>query len=288
MREIKLIYEINDADGYYMGIFIDEGGVAELGGATSFSSVNGFVMAHELGHNMGLLHAPCGSPDLVDSIFPYSEGTTGVWGYDRRDNRLVDPGTYDLMSYCHPQWISDYHFTRALRDRLSSTAASVASSGHTGRNLAVWGGVNEAGELVLEPAFVVDAASSLPHESGPYRIHGEDADGITLFALRFDMRELADGEGEGGVFAYMIPARPDWSGRLSRIVLSGPEGSVEITRDDRRTAALLIDTAYGNVRGVLRDWPDATTDMQTARRILPEPGLDVITSPGIPDPADWE
>ena len=289
LRETRLVYEMDDSDGYYMGIIVDEGGLAELGGATSVSSVNGFVIAHELGHNMGLMHAPCGSPDLVDQIFPYSEGTIGAWGYDRRDNRLVDSGTYDLMSYCHPQWISDYNFTRALRDRLYSTAASVATSGHSGRNLAVWGGVNEAGELVLEPAFVVDAASSLPIESGPYRIHGEDADGNTLFVLRFHMRELADGE--GGVFAYMIPARPDWSGRLSRIVLSGPEGHVEMTRDDRRPAALLIDSAYGSVRGILRDWPadpGEPTGLSAARRALPEQGLDVITSPGIPDPADWE
>ena len=286
LRETRLVYEMDGSDGYYMGIILDGGGLAELGGATSVSSVHGFVIAHELGHNMGLLHAPCGSPDLIDRTFPYIEGTIGALGFDSRNDRVVDSGTYDLMSYCHPQWISDYNFNRALRNRLSSTAASVTTSRHSGRNLAVWGGVNEAGELVLEPTFVVDAVSSLPLESGPYRIHGEDVVGNTLFALRFAMHELADGE--GGVFAYMIPVRSNWSGRLSRIAISGPEGYVEMTRDDRRITALLIDSAYGNVRGILRDWPDASTGLQTARRALPEPEFDVITSPGIPDPADWE
>ena len=85
---------------------------------SSFSLPYPGVIAHELGHNLSLRHAPCGTRG--DPSFPYPDGSIGAWGYDFRDGgRLVRHSTRDLMSYCDPQWISDYHFTNALRFRLS-------------------------------------------------------------------------------------------------------------------------------------------------------------------------
>lgn len=45
-------------------------------------------------------------------------------------------------------------------------------AGFCGRNegLLIWGGLNEAGELTLEPAFVVDVPLKLPDSDGPYTI----------------------------------------------------------------------------------------------------------------------
>ena len=37
---------------------------------------------------------------------------------------LTAPGTPDLMSYCHPTWIGDYGFTKALRFRLEDEASA--------------------------------------------------------------------------------------------------------------------------------------------------------------------
>lgn len=38
----------------------------------------------------------------------------GTWGYDLADGTLKDPGQrYDLMSYCGPQWVSDYTYEGA-------------------------------------------------------------------------------------------------------------------------------------------------------------------------------
>jgi hypothetical protein len=73
--------------------------------------------AHELMHAHGRGHAPCGRPDpnSIDAGYPYAGGKIGVWGWDIVERRLVDPELHlDVMSYCDPTWISDYHFALLL------------------------------------------------------------------------------------------------------------------------------------------------------------------------------
>ena len=136
------------------------------------------------------------------------------------------------------------------------------------------------------PIFVADAPPSLPQKGGPYRLAGEDSEGNVLFTVEFAMNEFADGNGGSG-FAFLVPVQSGWSTRLSRITLAGPEGNTEMTRASNRPAALLLDQATGTVRGILRDWPEQGIFAESARRVLPEPGLEVIVSPGIPAPLDW-
>ncbi|MBK7862760.1 MAG: hypothetical protein IPJ65_29950 [Archangiaceae bacterium] len=71
---------------------------------------------HELGHNMGRQHAPCGGPAGPDPSYPYAGGKIGSWGYDAVNKRLVNPATaVDLMSYCDPAWVSDYNYKAVQR-----------------------------------------------------------------------------------------------------------------------------------------------------------------------------
>ena len=286
LAETEVIHTMDGARGHYMGVLTTGGGVANRPGLVSVSALNSFTIAHELGHNLSLRHAPCGGAFNPDAHYPYPDGSIGAWGYDLLAETLVHPDTPDLMGYCEPQWISDYHFSKAMAYRLSQTpetpmAAAFAASA---RSLLIWGGVNEHGEILLEPAFAVYAPASLPRLDGPYRIVGEDEAGGALFSLRFGMAEIADGE--GGTFAFVIPTRADWAGRLSRIVLSGPEGIVTLGDEDDRSAALLLDPV-GRVRGLLRDWPDPSPGMQAARRALPESGLEAMISRGLPASTDW-
>lgn len=66
------------------------------------------TMAHELGHSLGLPHAPCGTSG---GPYPYTDAKIGVWGYSVNTQTLKDPGEYhDLMSYCDPVFISDFNF----------------------------------------------------------------------------------------------------------------------------------------------------------------------------------
>jgi hypothetical protein len=77
------------------------------------------TMLQELAHNMGRLHAPCGGPQNVDKAYPYPGGSTGVWGWSLSQKMLFPPDmNKDFMSYCQPQWVSDYTY-RGLFDRIA-------------------------------------------------------------------------------------------------------------------------------------------------------------------------
>ena len=286
----SMIRTMESGTGHWMGVLRGSmSGHAHRPGNASVSTLDARVIAHELGHNLDLLHAPCDSPLDLDPDYPYPDGSIGAWGYDLLYDQLVDPNTPDLMSYCGPEfWISEYNFSKAMSYRLSQaqeTYMAVASLPST-NGLLLWGGVNENGEIALEPAFVVDAPSVLPQMDGPYMLTGEDADGGRIFSFTFGMAEIADGD--GGAFAFIIPARAEWADQLSHITLSGPEGVVTLGGDDDPTAALLLDPGTGKVRGLLRDWPEPSTTLQAARRSSPEPGLEVVISTGVPNAADWD
>jgi len=84
---------------------------------------------HELGHNHGRTHAPCGGPAGPDDDFPHDGGMIGAWGYALDSHELKPPSAHaDFMSYCNPAWVSDYTYS-ALHDRISflSSAAVVSA-----------------------------------------------------------------------------------------------------------------------------------------------------------------
>ena len=201
----------------------------------------------------------------------------------------MPPSRFDLMSYCHPQWISDYHFSAALRYRLSTAARGGLSSlvAAPARSLLLWGGVDADGAPFLEPAFVVDAPGKLPRSAGDYEIIGRTADGDELFSLAFEMPEVADGDGSSS-FAFILPVQPDWAGLLSSITLSGPGGSVTMDENTDRPVTILRDPRTGQIRGILRGATDAALGPGTAASTLTlDPGFETLTSRGIPDPESW-
>ncbi len=292
LAETRAIRAMEDGTGHYMGMMSGTvspgGGVAVRSGRESFSIPNASTMAHELGHNLSLRHAPCGYPLNVDLSFPYLDGSTGAWGYDFRDGGgLVHPSTLDLMSYCRPRRISDYSFTNALRFRLFDERPPLVAflTDQEAESLLLWGGTNPEGEPFLNPAFVVDAPPVLPDAAGEHRITGRTASGDELFSFDFAMPEVADGDGSSS-FAFVLPGEPDWAGNLASITLSGPGGSVTLDSDTDLSMAILLDPSSGQVRGILRDLPQADRAAALASQADLD-SLDVLFSRGIPDASAW-
>ena len=292
---ITMLRATDGASGHYMGYLISDGGVANQPGYISLAKFTPNIMTHELGHNMNLGHAPCNVEDQ-GYYYPYPDGSTGSWGYDMNQARfteelLVPPDASDIMSYCFGNnWIGAYHFARALNYRHYHEGLPALAGSPSARSLLVWGGVDEHGDLFLEPAFLVDAPASPLQTSGPYQLEGEDAAGAGLFSLSFGMPEIEGARIRGRrAFAFVLPVRSDWGRKLDRVTISGPEGVAELKGDGDHASALLIDSVTGRVRGYLKDWPaPGASGAVAARRVLPEPGLDVLISRGLPGPQPRE
>ena len=284
LAKVEAIRVMEGGTGYYMGTMKDPGGAvgtANTPGFSSFAAPNGRTIAHELGHNMSLFHAPCGGPSGVDSSFPSSNGSTGSWGYDFRSGGApVSPSHKDLMSFCRPEWISEYGFSRALAYRLEqdSTAADALSA----ESLLLWGGLDEKGDPFLEPAFVVEAPPVLPRMGGAYILTGLTDSGEELFALSFDMLEVSDGGAPS--FAFALPVRPEWASRLAEIMLAGPAGSVSMGPLSQHATTILRDPLTGEVRGILRDWGRGA---EAGGAAFVGEGLEVLYSRGLPGAEQW-
>lgn len=221
----------------------------------------GQTLAHELGHNMSLGHAPCGGPDGVDEEFPYMEASVGQWGFEFAGPawpaRLVDPARHvDLMSYCRPYWISDYNFSKAMRFRTEQ--GSQGRSPGAVRSVLLRGGARN-GRLRLEPALVWDARPKLPSRPGTYRLAGLDANGREVFSFSFEPDALNHGGGRSFLFA--VPMRAEWETALQGFALRGPEGVATVDVEaSRRLAVFTYPGGEGRaarIRGIAREWGGA-------------------------------
>ena len=287
LSQVEALRVMEGGYGYYMALTsaADQSiaGRAYISGWSSWSVFNGLVMAHELGHNLNLLHAPCGT--IGDYRYPYVGGTVGSFGFDLYSGleSVVSANAHDFMSYCGPAWVSDWHFRRMVRNRFKREDANGGSEPYS-KALLVWGGRDEEGRIFLNPAFWVDAPYSPPPAGGEYEVTGWTAAGGRLFSVRFDMTEMEDEQGEGRAgFAFALTARREWADALAEVTLrDDAAGRAVLNRDTDRPSVILRDAATGQVRVLLIDDPEAA---EAASR---HAGLVAARSRGLPDPADWQ
>ena len=100
--------------------------------------------AHELGHNLGLAHAPggCNETEPIDHDYPYAGAGIGPRrGWVTTRNEFVSSGDAkryrDLMAYCTPRFVSDYNYNKMVDHRLSFIAAPPDDSGRLGPSLEI-------------------------------------------------------------------------------------------------------------------------------------------------------
>lgn len=237
LAEIEAIRVVENPSRYYYGVVkvsytSGVAGVAYVSNGYSERSAVGWdylpsgaaVAAHELGHNWGRNHAPCGGPGGLDNGYPHADGRIGVYGLDVASGVLKPATTSDIMGYCEPKWIGDYTY-KAIMNYLvspppSAPLVTAALDQSVQPCLLVWGHIRD-GELVLEPSFQVHTRPSLPRRPGPYTVEARADDGTALFNFPFTPSEIADARGSHQSFVFAIPLPEAQAARLGSLRLTG-------------------------------------------------------------------
>jgi hypothetical protein len=229
LNEVNSLRIVEGSTGNYFGVVHTtyNSGVAGLGyvglpaaiGWDFMPSGDG-VVAHELGHNFSLSHAPCGGASSPDAAYPYANAVIGTYGLDPVTMTLHSANDFDLMSYCDPDWVSDYNYNLVFGYRTNhpfiahSTAAAE-------RVMLVWGRISND-EVLLEPAFTVVTRPVMPSRSGPYRIEGVDAQGASTLSLSFAADEVADSPNGDRLFSFAVPISEAMENRTTELRLIAP------------------------------------------------------------------
>ncbi|KNZ32062.1 MAG: hypothetical protein AD742_13085 [Methylibium sp. NZG] len=171
------------------------------------------TLAHELGHNLSLPHAPCGGVAGADPQYPYANGMLGapgryIWGYNAETSTFVDPrrtNVHDIMSYCSGDTFSDYNYRRVQvyltpTDRLVKTASAAAAAAGP-QELLLISGQLEGGKMELMPLKSLQGEARLPQD-GPYTLRVLTAQGTVEY--RFAMKVTAH-ESPAQRFGFTIP-----------------------------------------------------------------------------------
>jgi len=306
LPQLDLLRVVEGTSRYYVGAlrpapgvtFVQNGGwgyipgnPAGTGAATRTSLVVGVgwfnrqrqtteLVAHELGHNHGRLHAPCGSPSNPDPLYPHASGRTGVWTHDLfrfsagQTTTVIALGPTegsDLMSYCTPVWTSDYTYLGLLNARSTPIAATPAAPCEC---LLIGGTIGPDG-VQLAPVFETAAHIALPDPRGAHRLEGLDARGQVVFAYNFAPtpvdhapgvsqflvalpRELAGGDALASIRVRdplgRVGIAPQGAGGVAPMAARRLDGGeVELTWDARRTPGVLVrDPVTGRVLGMGR------------------------------------
>ncbi len=229
--------------GGIAGVSSDDMNAASWGGRDAMSKVDGDgswslgVVIHELGHNHGRPHAPCGGPAGPDPNYPsggdYAQAGIGVQGFDIVTGELYNPfpsdppqnqwdnPLKDVMSYCWPSWWSDYNWQLNLERTRTLTSWDGASVDQGPMTWALRGILTSDGSQGWQVVRVPAAAASARGEVSAHLRFGSTDTETPAFVT-----ELS----EGGVIVG-VPL-PDGELNFDRVELEFPSRTWSVSVDD--------------------------------------------------------
>lgn len=219
-------------DEYYYGIFLetsrDEGcGRAFRPGKvavqTPLDECGDGAPAHEIGHNLSLMHAPWDCWDEydienTDPDYPYEEGGIGPRrGWRASGKEFVGEESeethFDVMAYCSPRFISDYHYQKALEHRvgrpLGSASQGLAQAKEPqGPSLAFGGSVDEWGMWTLDYVDRSPMPARKPPVKGDYFFTLLAASGREIYRERLRLSAISHSKKGSWVARVPFPSEP--------------------------------------------------------------------------------
>lgn len=243
---------------YYYGVFLESEedgfcGRALIPGNVAvqhpFEDCSNTTPAHEIGHNLSLLHAPwdcLGEYNIknTDPDYPYDEGGLGPrrgWlaGAEKFVSDESEEKHFDLMAYCSPRFISDYHYQNALEYRIEEAFAHRAETAvgsvlpgraqeeePSGPSLAFGGSVDEWGMWTLDYVDRSTMPARKPPVDGDYFFTLQSASGREIYRER--LRLAAITHSQKGAWATRVPFPSEQVAKV--IILDAQETPVLVER----------------------------------------------------------
>ncbi|MEP6833043.1 MAG: Ig-like domain-containing protein, partial [Gemmatimonas sp.] len=262
VRDLELVRRLESSNMYYYGLVrvsYTSGVLGLAGGIPALAAVGvdegssfgateaKFTLAHEMGHTIGLRHAPCGGAAGPDPAFPFSDGRSGAFGMDVASGNVVKlPSGTDIMGYCSNQWVSVYNYRNVfdLRARNpNGTPAALAATSAPTSVLMITGSVDTQ-QANIDGSFALTAAANKSDPTGRFVVEGFAENGKLLFSHRFSPFAVSDGKPDEEAFVVGVPVSDVVRAQVSRLAVREVSG----TRSDSRTktARIAADNSSSN------------------------------------------
>jgi len=141
-------------------------GLPDGAGIASYCITRPYVIAHEIGHNLGLRHTTVSldpnciqeDPDSYWSKY-YSDDAIQEFGYNVLTDQIVPKTAKDLMSKCYPRWLSPLHYQKLYEANSVPQESTRQALQADQAFLLVGGSVTQAGQVTFDPFWQVTASA---------------------------------------------------------------------------------------------------------------------------------
>lgn len=191
------------------------------------------LMMHELGHNLGRRHAPCGGAPSPDPNFPDADGRSGGGAHDTytfeqgfaTSATAITADVSDVMGYCTPVWISTYNYDAMLQFRGAATLA-IREPAVPQRAIVVHGIASAPDTVSLHRAVTVHAVASLHPDEGDWEAFVYDDLGLLLGRRRFLLGRMDHLDDAQRPISVAIPLAEGNATGLMRVEVRSPSGHI--------------------------------------------------------------